>query len=104
MEDATKPHVKEYIGSYECETNPSPTPRRRRSSDANATLRTIHKQDEESMLHDSSEFMLVLYPGEEDDEINRTNLVEKGSESIQQDSQSLRRPSSKMVLLLILSA
>ncbi|XP_011495824.1 PREDICTED: uncharacterized protein LOC105360581 [Ceratosolen solmsi marchali] len=82
MDNTTITHIKKGTESCESVFSSPPTPKRRRSSDASVSL-CIQKQDEESMLHDSSEFMLVLYPGEEDDELNQSRRIKKRNNSME---------------------
>ncbi|XP_031789495.1 titin homolog isoform X2 [Nasonia vitripennis] len=100
LEETTEIAIKERVESMTLRGQLSPprTPRRRRSSgeirDANNSLRTLRREDEETMLHGSSEFMLVLYPGEEDGQQHEASRIEKAAEAMRRDSREARNNQS----------
>ena len=55
----------------------------------------LRRGEGDNMLHGSSEFMLVLYPGEEDGKQHEAERIEKESEAIRRDSRTPRVVSSE---------
>ncbi|XP_058807498.1 uncharacterized protein LOC131673494 isoform X2 [Phymastichus coffea] len=86
LEEITERAIQERVESMNLRSQLSPprTPRRRRSTsevrDTHTSLCSLRRDDEENMLHGSSEFMLVLYPGAEDGKQHQATRMEKEKE------------------------
>ncbi|XP_023246905.1 uncharacterized protein LOC106637047 isoform X2 [Copidosoma floridanum] len=79
LEESMEVAIKQTVDSMRSSLSPpSVVPRHRRGS--NETETNLKEGNEDDMLHGSSEFMLVLYPGEEDRRQYESERLEKQSE------------------------
>lgn len=89
LEETTEFAIKERVESGQRSTlSPPVTPRRRRSRSGSIDVPSRLRRAEENgdMLHGSSEFMLVLYPGDEDGRHHEALRMEKPSEVVRRDN------------------
>lgn len=100
LEETTEFAIKERVeGMNGNRTTLSPpvTPRRRRSRSSSIDVSGGLRRAEENgdMLHGSSEFMLVLYPGAEDGRQHEARRMEKPSEAVRRDNRISSNSTSK---------
>lgn len=94
LEESMEVAIKETVESMNARSSLSPPPPvvprrvRRNSNEIDKNLRNTKNYNDEEMLHGSSEFMLVLYPGEDDRKQYELERLKKQSEVARRESRS----------------